>query len=121
MKRRNISNRPVSMEKKPFISLTWNGHATATSIPELIDMAERIEIVLPANYNHALFRALNPQAPDSAVEDLDITAGPELLTEVAAVSGLEDFSILIDVLNAAQASLRLTSPPALMIDLTDHH
>jgi len=106
------------MAKQPLISLTWNGHATATVIPELIDLAEHIEIVLPANYNHVLFRTLNPDAPDAALEDLDIRAGSELLTAIAAVGGLEDLAILVDVLNDAQASLRLVSPPTLMIDLT---
>lgn len=105
------------MDKQPLISLTWNGHDTVALIPELIGLAEKIEIILPASYNHALFRALNPDAPESALEDLDTRAGPELLAHIATLHGLEDFADLADVLIDAQATLRLVSPPTLVIEM----
>jgi hypothetical protein len=106
------------VDKQPLISLTWNGRDTAAVIPELIGLAEKIEIILPASYNHALFRALNPDAPDSALEDIDTRAGPELLAHIAAVHGLEDLAALTDVLVDARATLRLVSPPTLVIELS---
>lgn len=106
------------MDKEPLIRLTWNGAATTAAIPDLLDLAEQIEITLPANYNHALFRALNPDAPVSALEDLDTRAGPELLADIATVRGPENLAVLTDALIDAQATLHLVSPPTLLIDIS---
>ncbi|MFN2329852.1 MAG: hypothetical protein ABR612_13125 [Chromatocurvus sp.] len=105
-------------DKEPLIRLVWNGAATTAEIAELLDLAEQIEITLPANYNHALFRTLHPDAPVSALEDLDTRAGPELLADIATVRGLENLAALTDTLIDAQATLHLLSPPTLLIDLS---
>lgn len=104
------------MDREPLIKLTWHGEATVESIPALLDQADRIQIVLPAEYNHALFRTLHPDAPDAALESIDIDAGPEILDAVAKVNGLEALANLTTILDRAQASVTLQSPPTLIIN-----
>lgn len=103
------------MEKEPLIKLTWHGHETVAVIPKLLEEAEKIEIILPFDYNHALFRALHPDARAADFEDIDTQGGPELLSQMATVSGLEGLEELIEVLSGVHASVRVISPPTLLI------
>jgi hypothetical protein len=83
--------------------------------PPLLMHARQIEIALPADYNHALFRALNPGAPPAIVENTDVSGGAELLEPIAAVHGLEALAPLARALRASHASLHVVSPPKLVI------
>lgn len=103
------------MEKEPLVKLTWRGHETVESIPALLDQTEQIEIVLPANYNHALFRKIFPHAPLAEPEHIDVSGGPELLAEIATVTGLEELSALTPALAAAHARVQVISPPKIII------
>ena len=105
------------MEREPLIRLTWHGPRTVEAIPPLLIEAAQIEITLPVNYNHALFRALNPDADEAAVEQIDARAGPELLNDIATVGGLEALAELSAPLRAARASVELSTPPTLVIKL----
>lgn len=104
------------MDKEPLIKLTWHGEATVENIAALLNQADRIQIALPAEYNHALFRVLHPDAEDAAVESIDINAGPEILNAVAKIRGLESLASLTTILNRAKASVTLLSPPTLVIN-----
>jgi hypothetical protein len=104
------------MDREAVVRLNWNDDETIAAIPDLLMHAQKIEITLPADYNHALFRALHPHAPASEPEELDIHAGPELLADIASVRGLEKLTALAQPLTAAHASLRLLSPPMLVIE-----
>lgn len=103
------------MKKEPLIRLTWHGHETIEVIPKLLEEAEEIEIALPLDYNHSLFHALHPDARPADLENIDAQGGPELLVHIARVSGLEELSRLVDVLEKVQASIRVSSPPTLLI------
>lgn len=103
------------MEKEPLMSVTWRGRETIAAVIQLLNQAEQIEIVLPANYNHTLFSTFNPDAPPSALEDIDISGGPQLLEEIAAIRGLEELAELAQPLRDAGASVQLTSPPKVII------
>ncbi len=103
------------MTREPLIRLMWHGHETIEAVPGLLSQAEKIEIRLPDDYNHALFRVLHPDASEAEPEDINISGGSELLTDIAAVSGLEEFAALIEVLSSVHASIRLSSPPKLVI------
>ncbi|MGH8763446.1 MAG: hypothetical protein ACREUR_09485 [Nitrosospira sp.] len=105
------------MEKEPLIELPWHGHETIESIPALLDQAEQIKITLPENYNHALYRTLHPGAPRVQLEEIDASGGPELLADVATVSGLEELSTLTGALTEAQATVQVVSPPTVVITL----
>lgn len=105
------------MEKEPLIKLTWRGGETVAAVTRLLDEAEQIEITLPSNYNHTLFSTFHPDAPPSALEDIDISAGPQLLEDIASIRGLEELAALVGPLRKANASVRLLSPPMLVISL----
>jgi len=105
------------MELEPLIKLPWHGHETIESIPALLDQAEQIEITLPANYNHALFRVLHPDQPHAQLEAISASGGPELLAKIATVIGLEELAALTGALHAAQATVRVVSPPTIVITL----
>ena len=103
------------MEKEPLMSVTWRGRETIAAVTQLLNQAEQIEIVLPANYNHTLFSTFHPDAPPSALEDIDVSGGPQLLEEIAAIRGLEELAELAQPLRDAGASVQLVSPPKLII------
>jgi hypothetical protein len=105
------------MEKEPLIKLPWRGRETIESIPLLLEGAQRIEITLPSNYNHALFETLHPGEPPAQLEEIDAAGGPELLAHIAAVSGLEEFRLLTGPLTAARARVRVSSPAKVFIIL----
>lgn len=103
------------MEKEPLIKLTWHGRETVASVPALLDQAEQIEIILPLNYNHALFHRLHPHAPPAELEAIDVSGGPELLVKIATINGLEEFDALASKLTTAQTEIRVVSPPKVVI------
>lgn len=107
------------MEKEPLIRLTWHGHETISVIPKLLDETEEIEIALPLDYNHSLFHALHPDARPADLENIDAQGGPELLARIAKVRGLEELAQLVDVLKNARASVRVSSPPTLLITVAN--
>lgn len=105
------------MDREPLIELMWHGRETIEAVKELLNQTEQIEIELPDNYNHSLFRALHPDASAAELEDIDDSGGPELLTDIATVSGLEELAELVGALTAARASIQIVSPPKLVISI----
>lgn len=103
------------MTREPMIHIMWHGQETVDAIPELLQQAEQIEIELPDDYNHALFRALYPDAPEAELEDIDVSGGVELLSVVASISGLEKLATLTQWLSGEHASIHVYSPPTLLI------
>lgn len=104
-----------------MIRLTWHGHETIESIPELLEGSESIEIVLAADYNHALFRALHSSTYPSHLEEIDISGGPELLDAFATINGLEELAKLKKPLTQSHASVHIISPPMIIITLPKHN
>lgn len=105
------------MKKEPLIKLTWHGHETIESVPSLLDQAQQVEITLPSNYNHSLFCKLHPDEPPAQLEEIHASGGPELLADIAAVSGLEEFTALSEPLAASNATVQVVSPPKVVITL----
>lgn len=103
------------MEKEPLIKLPWRGRETIESIPPLLEGAQRIEITLPSNYNHALFSVLHPGEPPAQLEEIGATGGPELMADIGTVSGLEEFASLTEALAAANARVQVLSPAKIFI------
>ncbi|NIR25582.1 MAG: hypothetical protein GWN77_01110 [Gammaproteobacteria bacterium] len=103
------------MEKEPLTRFTWRGQETVEKVMSARSRAMCIEILLPANYNHALFRLLYPGETQTAVESLNYAGGPELLVKIASIAGLEPLTALGKALSSANATIQLTSPPTLII------
>ena len=104
------------MDKEPLIELPWHGQETIANTPRLLEKAKQVKITLPANYNHSLFSVFYPGAAPGHPEAVDISGGPELLSTVASIKGLEDIARLADGL-PGEATVQVVSPPAIVITL----
>jgi hypothetical protein len=107
----------AAMEKEPLIRLDWHGRETVDRLAKLVDEAEQVEIALPPEYHHVLFRTLYPEASVSQYEELDVRGGPELLARIAVVKGLEPFADVAGLLSERYASVRLDSPAIILITM----
>lgn len=96
---------------------TWRGRETVDAVLGSLTPPARIAIVLPANYNHALFVHLHPEAAAPQPEELNLEGDVTLLREIARVRGLEDLADLVDPLAALNAVVGVLSPPRIMITL----
>lgn len=103
------------MNDTPSITLSWRGQETIQSIPQLLEHAGQIEIILPDSYNHALFTVLHPDAPPAQLEDVNSSGGPELLADIATVKGLEGFGQLVDPSAAANAVVEISTSATIII------
>jgi len=96
---------------------TWRGKETVDAVLGNLLPPARVEIVLPVNYNHALFAGLNPEADTAQMEELDIEGDVMLLRKVAGLRGLEDLAALIEPLSGLAATVTVLSPPRIVIVL----
>lgn len=95
----------------------WRGKETVDAILANLVPPARVEIVLPVNYNHALFAGLNPEADAAQTEELDIKGDVMLLRKVASLRGLEDLAAMIEPLSGLAATVAVLSPPRIVIVL----
>lgn len=108
------------MQKDPVMRVQWKGRETVPVVSQLLEYTEQIELQLAPEYNHALFEKLHPEAPRATVELVDRTGGAELLKTVSQIRGLEELALLIDTLDAEDASLHIVSPPMVIIEVPDN-
>ena len=95
----------------------WRGRETVDAVLAALTPPARIEIVLPANYNHALFVQLHLEAAAAQPEELDLEGDVTLLREIAQVRGLEVLADLVAPLSTLNAVVGVLSPPRIMITL----
>ena len=98
------------MSVKEVTSLMWRGHLTAELARAALERREPVLIHLPAEYHHALFVKLRPEAPRGTPEEIDVRDSPRLLTTIASIHGLEEFAALVEPAERAGASLMIRSP-----------
>ena len=106
------------MTEMTRIELEWRGKETIDAVRAYLGPSTQIDISLPANYNHALFAHLMPDAPKGQMESLDVEGDESLLAEVAKVKGLEDFATLIETLSGKSAQIKVQTPPRIVISIT---
>lgn len=95
--------------------IEWQGPQTLAGISAGLDEYGRVEVVLPHNFNHAVFEHLCGDGL-SGVEQIDVNGGAELVRAIAAVDGLEDLTPLAEVVENARATVHVISPPRIIID-----
>jgi hypothetical protein len=110
-------DRELKMDKEPLIELPWRGQETIGNTPRLLGKARQVKITLPANYNHSLFSVFCAGAAPGHPEAVDVSGGAELLAAVASIKGLEGIARLADELPAEELSVRIVSPPAIVMML----
>jgi hypothetical protein len=99
------------------IVLNWRGKETIEAALSRLSSPGRVEIVLPVDYNHALFARLNPDAEPARQEDLNVEGDETLLREVSSLHGLEALAGLIEPLSRVSAKVTVVSPPRIVIVL----
>lgn len=97
------------------IDLKWRGQETIDAVRANLGPSTRIEIMLPADYNHALFTHLMPDASEGQLETLDIDGNADLIAGVAEVKGLEVLAKLVEPLSSLSAKVTIQSPPRIVI------
>jgi len=93
-----------------IVALRWGGAHSVKAARSAIRNRSRIEIELPLEVHHALYRHLHPDAPRGAAEDIDASGGAALLAQIATVAGLEEIRQLEASVRRARYRVRVTSP-----------
>jgi hypothetical protein len=98
-------------------AFAWRGKQTVDDILSRLVPPTRVEIILPENYNHALFAVLSPEADAAQTEALNLEGDVTLISKVAGLRGLEDLAALIEPLSGLEATVTVLSPPRIVIVL----
>ena len=93
-----------------IVRLRWDGAPSIKAARSALRQGGRVEIELPLETHHALYRHLHPDAPRGPDEDIDASDSLELLGRVATVAGLEELAQLRPAVRRARYRVRLTSP-----------
>lgn len=94
--------------------IEWQGDSSLVEIAAGLEENGKVEVLLPSNFNHALFAHFYPDAP-AGIEALDINGGAEVLQRAAELDGLEDLRALQRWVAERQARVQLLSPPRIVI------
>jgi hypothetical protein len=103
-------------------AFVWRGKQTVDDVVGRLMPPTRVEIILPENYNHALFAALSPgvgpaEASNARTEALNLEGDVTLIAKVAGLRGLEQLAALIEPLSGLDATVTVLSPPRIVIVL----
>jgi hypothetical protein len=98
------------MPDTEVIMLTWGGRETAASAIAALRRGAKVEITMPANLHHGLFRRLYPDAAATAPEEVNVVGGTELIDTLATLAGLEALAELAEPLTHSGYRLQLRSP-----------
>jgi hypothetical protein len=91
-------------------SLPWRGVETIEAARTAIARQHPVELQLPASFHHAVYACFNPPAARTPAERLDLCGGPELLQQLAQISGLDALAELQSELANAHGAVRVVSP-----------
>jgi len=105
------------MIHKPATVLLWPGTETASRAKALLEQKQSVNLQLAANYHHAILDHLNPKTSPGYGEIRNVEGGPELLSRIAEIRGLEEFSDLVKPARQANASVRLEDPALVIISI----
>lgn len=100
---------------KPAVNLSLSGQETIDKATEAI-LQERTEvhISLPADYHHALFKQLYPDAIPTQPELIDVSGGSDILDQISTVPGLQLFQSLSVPVSRTGYRVSLHSPSPLL-------
>ena len=100
--------------------LLWRGAETVRAACATLARHGKVEVQLPADYHHAVFTRLHPQASPGQAEEVDITGGAELIARISRIPGLDALARLEEVAAEAHARVRVVSPsPKVLITAND--
>jgi hypothetical protein len=94
--------------EKPRSRLVWRGNKTVEEIVNRLRERERILLVLPAGFHHAMSVHLGREETHGSA---DIAYGDAALARIARVKGLRELSELREPLARAEMDVRVRTPP----------
>ena len=97
-----------------IVSLRWDGMPSVKAARKAIRNGSRVNIDLPLETHHALYRHLHPDAPRGPDEDIDASDSLELLGRIATVAGLEELAQLGPAVRRGRYRVQLTGPEPLL-------
>ncbi len=108
------------------VRMKWRGAESVAETKRALREHRRVEVELPADYHHTLFRHIRPAAPRNEPEQIDLSGGSELIESIAEIRGLERLADLIPWLRDTGATVELVSPmPVITFERRDrrpeHH
>ncbi|HEX6319490.1 MAG TPA: hypothetical protein VFZ84_11485 [Burkholderiales bacterium] len=98
-----------------IVNLRWEGLPSVKAARGAMRNGDRVDIDLPLETHHALFRHLNPDAPRGSDEEIDASDGVELLARIATVAGLEEMARLGPAVRRSRYGVQLTGPEPRLI------
>jgi hypothetical protein len=93
-----------------IVRLRWDGAPSIKAARSALRNGVRVEIELPLEMHHALYRHVHPDAPRGPDEEIDASDSLELLARVATVAGLEELAELAPAVRRARCRVQLTGP-----------
>lgn len=103
------------MSDEISLKLIWRGAETVDAVRQAIDADRHVEITLPANFHHALYKHLHPREPGAGAETLNMSGGAELLEAMASLTGLEELAKLVRPLQRRRYRTHLGDPAFLTL------
>ena len=95
--------------QKPRARLRWRGKESVQEILSSFDKRDRVLLILPAGFHHALTVRLN--AEGAMRGSVDITSDDTALERLAHIRGLRELTQLCEPLARAGMAVRVRTPP----------
>jgi len=95
--------------QKPRLRLVWRGEKTVQEIIDRLHDGERILLVLPAGFHHAVSVHLAVNGEDHGATD--VAFDDAALDRIARIKGLRELSKLREPLAHAGMAVRVRTPP----------
>lgn len=93
-----------------IVRLNWDGAPSIKAARSAMRNGDRVDIELPLETHHALYRHLHPEAPRGPDEAIDASDSVELLARVATVAGLEELAQLGPAVRRGRYRVQVTGP-----------
>lgn len=108
------------MRQNPINRVRWAGDSSIPEVQEILERTGYVEIQLPPDFHHALFRRLHPGDTPAGMEMIDVADGVDILAKVATVRGLAEIQSLESLVLRLHARVHLISPVPLIILSVDN-
>jgi hypothetical protein len=96
--------------------LVWPGAESMSKLKRALQEKRQIELVLSAGLHNAFFIRFGANAPPESAGQVDVQGGPELISQIKGIAGLEPLGDLEQPLRAGSWRVTITSPtPRIML------
>lgn len=108
------------MTGRPATRIHWSSPEAPQQAARAVREGDAVELDLPADFHHALFRHLHPDQ-EPGTELVDRTGGAELLEEIATIRLLQELQDLAAAAAETGAAVVVQSPaPRIVVTPPEH-